>query len=59
MVCEPYYAPVTYKTVLDGQKFAMPNKWMNANQKQCIANGLQLEEKDAELFKGAMGDLSS
>jgi len=26
--CEPYYAPVTYKTVLDGTTFAMPNKWV-------------------------------
>jgi len=26
--CEPYYAPVTYKTVLDGVTFVMPNKWL-------------------------------
>lgn len=51
--CEPYYAPVTYKTVLDGTEFAMYNKW--------VAIEADWEDEDPEmtlmreydLFKGA------
>lgn len=58
--CEPYYAPVTYKTVLDGTEFAMPNKWVakRIEEEQRLSTGnvevyddLTLQAK--ALFKGA------
>jgi len=58
--CEPYYAPVTYKTVLDGTEFEMPNKWVakRIEEEQSLSLGnvecyddLTLQAK--ALFKGA------
>jgi ribonucleoside-diphosphate reductase alpha chain len=57
--CEPYYAPVTTKEVLDGTKFIMPNKWLSEEAKEAIGGGMSPEEyfrlnqDEAELFKGA------
>ena len=53
--CEPYYSPITYKTVLDNTTFAMPNKWLpeevrkavESEEVSCIPQVLEA------LFKGA------
>jgi len=55
--CEPYYAPVTYKTVLDGAEFAMPNKWVAKRMEEEGATEFKFLTKAAQdLFKGA-GDI--
>lgn len=50
--CEPYYAPMTYKTVL-GETFEMPNKWvkpLGAEEGLSIRETLDVHH---DLFKGA------
>ena len=52
--CEPYYAPVVYKTVLDGTEFAMPNKWVIPRMgEEGVVSFDGLSEVAKELFKGA------
>jgi len=55
--CEPYYAPVTFKTVLDGTEFCMPNKWLSEEVKELIMSGSHWDEatnlEERELFKGS------
>ena len=51
--CEPYYAPVTYKTVLDGTEFAMYNKWLPEKEQEYIEKGFGLSDEGRKLFKGA------
>lgn len=51
--CEPYYSPMTIKTVLDGTSFSMPNKWV---EKTATTLGVSVEdvlESHFDLFKGA------
>lgn len=57
---EPYYAPITYKTVLDGKTFVMPNKWLPERVRQTLElhDYVKLEDLDGEdfdfqVFKGA------
>jgi len=56
--CEPYYAPVTVKEVLDGTKFIMPNKWLPQEAKEAIEQGYEwdLMVSNPDLFKSA-GDI--
>lgn len=54
--CEPYYAPVTYKTVLDGTEFAMPNKWLSWMAEGFEETMEETLETHWDLFKGA-GDI--
>ena len=57
--CEPYYAPVTVKTVLDGEEFVMPNKWLPEDIKKILEGNssltldLIMEEPEYSLYKGA------
>ena len=52
--CEPYYAPVTYKTVLDGTTFEMPNKWVAKRmEEEGVDSYNDLSDEAKDLFKGA------
>jgi len=53
--CEPYFSPITYKTVLDGETFVMPNKNMSDDLKaRVISSGIgAMTEEEFNIFKGA------
>ena len=55
--CEPYYAPVTYKTVMDGTTFEMPNKWVKMKmEEEGVSSYEDLSTTSKSLLKGA-GDI--
>jgi ribonucleoside-diphosphate reductase alpha chain len=53
--CEPYFSPITYKTVLDGETFLMPNKNMPDSMKErVLQDGIgSLTQEEFAIFKGA------
>jgi len=51
--CEPYYAPITFKTVLDNTEFEMPNKWLKTYANDAGLSIQDFLEASWEIFKGA------